>query len=197
MRTIGGLLAINLVALAVCSATAIVSGADHVASNRKTSESSTTHVNISTPKSFDAVTSAIEKQLGKYDGAAVAEAFAAKLPPEEIESKIHAMEGSSGFMLFTVRDHGQLLSLKGKQAYARQYEIGNPLFAMQMTQEDLRAAEYAPLRVAIYVGDDHLTHIDYDLPSSVFGRLHSAGVDKVAKSLDEKLAALVANALKD
>lgn len=174
---------------------AMVSRADHVASNRKTSASPTTHINIRTQKSFEAVTSAIEKQLGKYDGAAIAQAIAAKLPPEEIESKIHAMEGSSGFMLFTVRDHGQLLSLKGKQAFARQYEIGNPLIAIEMTQEDLRAAEYAPLRVLVYVGDDHMTHIDYDLPSTVFGRLDSASVDKVAKGLDDKLGALIANAL--
>jgi uncharacterized protein (DUF302 family) len=105
------------------------------------------------------------------------------------------MEGSSGFMLFTVRDHGQLLSLQGKQAHARQYELGNPLFAVQMTKEDIRAAEYAPLRMLVYVGDDKLTHIDYDLPSTVFGRLHNAAVDKVAHGLDEKLATLVANAL--
>ena len=195
MRQIRRLLTVAFVTLAASSA--IVSHADEVSSNRKTSESSSKHVNIGTQKSFDAVTSAIEKQLGHYDGAAVASAIAAKLPAEEIESKIHAMEGSSGFMLFTVRDHGQLLSLKGKQAFARQYEIGNPLIAMQMTEEDLRAAEYAPLRVLIYVGDDHRTHIDYDLPSTVFGRLHSTGVDKVAKSLDDKLGALIANALKD
>lgn len=197
MTMIVRLVAVNLLALAVYSAAAVVSHADDVSSNRKTSQSSSTHVNIRTQKSFDAVTSAIEKQLGKYDGAAVAQAIAAKLPPEEIESKIHAMEGSSGFMLFTVRDHGQLLSLKGKQAFARQYEIGNPLIAVEMTQEDLRAAEYAPLRVLVYVGDDHMTHIDYDLPSTVFGRLDSAGVDKVAKGLDEKLGALIANALKE
>ncbi|HTA52567.1 MAG TPA: DUF302 domain-containing protein [Candidatus Acidoferrum sp.] len=197
MRKIGRLTAAAFITLAACSAGAIVSHADDVSSNRKISESSSTHVNIGTQKSFDAVTSAIEKQLGKYDGAAIAQAIAAKLPPEEIESKIHAMEGSSGFMLFTVRDHGQLLSLKGKQAFARQYEIGNPLIAIEMTQDDLRAAEYAPLRVLVYVGDDHMTHIDYDLPSTVFGRLHSTGVDKVAKSLDDKLGALIANALKD
>jgi len=188
---------LTVAVLALAASSAIVSRADEVSSNRKTSESSSKHVNIRTQKSFDAVTSAIEKQLGHYDGAAIAQAIAAKLPAEQIESKIHAMEGSSGFMLFTVRDHGQLLSLKGKQAFARQYEIGNPLIALEMTQEDLRAAEYAPLRVLIYVGDDHRTHIDYDLPSTVFGRLHSAGVDKVAKGLDEKLDALIANALKD
>jgi uncharacterized protein (DUF302 family) len=166
-----------------------------VTADRATTDSTTTHVNVKSQKSFDQITTAVEKQLGKYDGAAVAQAFAAKTPPAEIEAKIHSMEGSSGFMLFTTRDHGQLLPLKGKQGFARQYEIGNPLYAVQMTSEDIRAAEYAPLRVLIYVGDDNLTHIDYDLPSTVFGRLHNAAVDKVAHSLDDKLAALVANAL--
>jgi uncharacterized protein (DUF302 family) len=197
MRTFDLLLAAAGVLLAAGSAGAVASGADDRASNRKTSEAATTHVNVSTPKSFDAVRSAIEKQLGAYDGAAVAQAIAAQLPAGEIETKIHAMEGSSGFMLFTVRDHGQLLSLKGRRAYARQYEIGNPLIALEMTQHDLRAGEYAPLRLLLYVGNDQLTHIDYDLPSTVFGRFHSAAVDQVAKGLDEKLAALVANALQD
>ena len=107
------------------------------------------------------------------------------------------MEGSSGFMLFAARDHGQLLSLRGKQISARQYEIGNPLIALQMTQVDVRAGEYAPLRIYVYAGGDHLTHVDYDLPSTVFGRFHSAGVDAVAKGLDEKLDRLTTNALKD
>ena len=96
------------------------------------------------------------------------------------------MEGTSGFMLFAMRDHGQLLALKGKQASVKQYEIGNPLFAVEMTREDLRAGEYAPLRICVYVGEDQLTHVDYDLPSSIFGRFKSAQVDKVAKGLDRK-----------
>ena len=78
MRTTRRLLAASLLAFAACSAMAMVSRADHVASNRKTSASPTTHINIRTQKSFEAVTSAIEKQLGKYDGAAVAQAIAAK-----------------------------------------------------------------------------------------------------------------------
>lgn len=174
-----------------------MSASGGTAAGRKTSVSSTTHVNMSTAKSFGDVTAAIEKQLGKYDAAAIAAAINSKLAPTEIEAKIHAMEGTSGFMLFAVRDHGQLLSLRGKDVSARQYEVGNPLIALQMTQVDLRAGEYAPLRIYIYMGDDHLTHVDYDLPSTVFGRFHSAVVDKVAKGLDEKLDALIANALKN
>jgi uncharacterized protein (DUF302 family) len=117
--------------------------------------------------------------------------------PAVAEATIHAMEGSSGFMLFDVRDHGQLLSLKGRKAFARQYEIGNPLFAVEMTKEDLRTGEYAPLRICVYVGEDQMTHVDYDLPSTVFGRFRSAQIDKVARDLDRKMDALIANALKD
>jgi uncharacterized protein (DUF302 family) len=170
---------------------------DDAAPARKTSVSVTTHVNVSSAKAFEAVTAAIEKQLGKYDAAAIAAAVNSKLDPSEIVAKFHAMEGPSGFMLFAVRDHGQLLSLKGKKVSARQYEVGNPLIALQMTQVDVRAGEYAPLRMYVYTGEDRLTHVDYDLPSSVFGRFHAAGVDKVAKGLDEKLGALIANALKN
>ncbi len=167
------------------------------ASARKTSVTTTTHINVSSAKPFGAVTAAIEKQLGKFDGERLAAAFKTGMDAPQIEALIHGMEGSSGFMLFAVRDHGQLLPLAGEKGSARQYEVGNPLIALQMTQVDLRAGEYAPLRVYVYTGEDHLTHVDYDLPSSVFGRFHSAGVDKVAKGLDEKLAALIANALKD
>jgi uncharacterized protein (DUF302 family) len=164
---------------------------------RSVTVSSTTHVNFKSSRSFDAVTAAIEKQLGKFDAQIFGAAMKDVSNPAEVESKIHAMEGSSGLMLFAMRDHGQLLALKGKKAFDRQYEIGNPLFAVEMTKEDLRAGEYAPLRICVYVGEDQMTHVDYDLPSIVFGRFKSAPIDKVAKDLDRKLEALIANALKD
>ncbi|MGA8768047.1 MAG: DUF302 domain-containing protein [Candidatus Acidiferrales bacterium] len=173
------------------------SGADESAPTPSVTATSVTHVNFKSSKPFDAVTAAIEKQLGKFDAQAYGAIMKTPLNPAEVESKIHAMEGTSGFMLFAMRDHGQLLALKGKQASVKQYEIGNPLFAVEMTREDLRAGEYAPLRICVYVGEDQLTHVDYDLPSSIFGRFKSAQVDKVAKGLDEKLEALIANALKN
>jgi len=158
---------------------------------------SVTHLNYKTAKPFEAVTAALEKQLGKFDPSIEKSFSASPLDPAAIEAKMHAMEGSSGLMIFAVRNHGQLLALKGKRGLARQYEIGNPLVALEMTRHDLRAGEYAPLRMYVYVGEDRLTHIDYDLPSSLFGRFHSKDVSEVGKSLDQKLESLVANALKD
>src|ERR1700751_894813 len=60
------------------------------------------------------------------------------------------MVGPGGFMLFRTSDHGALLRLAGQKKKAVQYLLGNPLFAIQMTQHDIRAGLYAPLRVLLY-----------------------------------------------
>ncbi len=186
-----------VVFLAVGLAVSPSARAGDAAPTRSVTISSTTHINYKSSKSFDAVTAAVEKQLGKFDAQVFGAAMNDVSHPADVGAKIHAMEGSSGFMLFAMRDHGQLLSLKRRKAFGRQYEVGNPLIAVEMTKEDLRAGEYAPLRICVYVGEDQLTHVDYDLPSTVFGRFKSPQIDKVARSLDQKLEALIANSLKD
>lgn len=187
----------GLILLAILVVAVIPSaGSEGGAAKPIVTTSTVTHLNYKSSKPFADVTAAIEKQLGHFDPE-ISKSFASGPSPAEIEAKIHAMEGSSGLMIFAVRDHGQLLSLKGKRALGRQYEIGNPLVALEMTEHDLVAGEYAPLRIYVYVGEDKLTHIDYDLPSSVFGRFNSRQIDRVAKGLDQKLEKLIATALKD
>lgn len=174
-----------------------VSGSQEDRPKPAVTSSSVTHLDFKSPKPFAAVTAAIEKQLGKFDPEIDRSLSTAPANPDEIESRIRAMEGSSGLMLFAVRDHGRLLGLRGKEVSARQYEIGNPLVALEMTQEDIRAGEYAPVRIYVYGGEDDLTHVDYDLPSSLFGGFKSARVDQVAKGLDQKVETLIMNALKN
>ena len=53
-------------------------------------------------------------------------------------------------MLFKTSDHRSLLRLVGQEMKAIQYLVGNPLFAIQMTQHDIKAILYAPLPVLIY-----------------------------------------------
>jgi uncharacterized protein (DUF302 family) len=72
----------------------------------------------------------------------------------EARAKIEAMAGPSDFMLFGTNDHGALLRLAGQRRKAVQYVIGNPLFALQMTQHDIRAGLSAPLRVLVYEAAD-------------------------------------------
>jgi uncharacterized protein (DUF302 family) len=87
------------------------------------------------------------------------------------------------------------LRLAGQKRKAIQYLVGNPLFAIQMTQHDIRAGLYAPLRVLIYGDEQGKTCVEYDQPSSLFGQFGNAKVTEVATMLDRKLEQLVARAV--
>jgi uncharacterized protein (DUF302 family) len=151
------------------------------------------HVRITTDRAFEDVTTAFERRLGRFDPD-VLKALAAGEDAEGIRARIESMAGPSGFMLFSANDHGGLLRLAGQKRKAVQYVVGNPLFALQMTQHDIRASLYAPLRVLIYEADDGKTCIEYDRPSSLFGQFGDERVDSMAASLDQKLEDLAATA---
>jgi uncharacterized protein (DUF302 family) len=152
------------------------------------------HVRRTTDKPFDDVAKAFEAQLGKFDGD-VRKAATASEDAEEAKAKIAAMAGPSGFMLFSTSDHGALLRLAGQKRKAIQYVVGNPVFALQMTQHDIRASLYAPLRVLIYENEDGKTCVEYDKPSSLFGQFEDSRITPTATMLDRKLEALVAAAI--
>ena len=114
---------------------------------------------------------------------------------DKARAKLEAMVGPSGFMLFRTSDHGALLRLVGQKKKALQYLVGNPLFAIQMTQHDIRAGLYAPLRVLIYEDNERKTCVEFDKPSSLFGQFSNPKVTEVATMLDRKLELLVARAI--
>ena len=149
------------------------------------------HVRLATDKPFEEVARSLERQLGRFEPG-VYQALAAGGDAEGARAKIEAMAGPSGFMLFASHNHGALLRLAGQQRKAVQYVVGNPLFALQMTQHDIRASLYAPLRVLIYEDDEGKTCVEYDRPSSLFGQFGNDGINPTAAMLDRKLEALVA-----
>jgi uncharacterized protein (DUF302 family) len=152
------------------------------------------HVRVVADKPFDKLTRAFEEQLGQFDPE-VYRSLTAGADPDKVRAKIEALAGPSGFMLFRTSDHGALLRLVGQKRKAIQYLLGNPLFAVQMTQHDIRAGLYAPLRVLIYENDEGKTCVEYDKPSSLFGQFGNAKVTEVATRLDRKLEQLVARAI--
>jgi uncharacterized protein (DUF302 family) len=160
-----------------------------------TSRISVDHVRQGTDKHFDEVTKAFEQQLGRFDPD-VYKALAEGGDAESARGKIEAMAGPSGFMLFASHSHGSLLRLADQKRKAIQYVVGNPLFALQMTQHDIRASLYAPLRVLIYEDEQGKTCVEYDKPSSLFGQFGNERISPIAAMLDKKLEALVAVAFK-
>ena len=148
------------------------------------------HVRVTTDKPFEEVAQAFERQLGRFDPD-VYQSLASSGDAEGVRAKIEAMAGPSGFMLFGTQDHGALLRLAGQKRKAVQYVVGNPLFALQMTQHDIRASLYAPLRVLIYEDEQGQTCVEYDRPSSLFGQFGNDRISPTATMLDRKLEALV------
>jgi uncharacterized protein (DUF302 family) len=148
------------------------------------------HVRRTTDKPFEGVTTAFERQLGRFEPG-VYQMLAAGGDAEGARAKIEAMAGPSGFMLFATHNHGALLHLAGQTRKAVQYIVGNPLFALQMTQHDIRASLYAPLRVLIYEDEQGQTCVEYDRPSSLFGQFGNDHIAPTAAMLDRKLESLV------
>jgi|SRR5579862_1990629 len=153
------------------------------------------HVWVTTELPFEQVTKNFEAQLGKYERTTLASGRAANTNADEFRKRIDGMTGPSGFMLFDSFDHGRLLTLFGKATRAVQFVIGNPLFALQMTQHNTAAGLYAPLRVLIYQDDGGKTCVEYDSAASLFGQFGDARITKVAAMLDNKLDALIATAI--
>ena len=152
------------------------------------------HVRLATDKPFEEVAKAFERQLGRFDPD-VYKSLAASGDAEGVRAKIEAMAGPSGFMLFGTNDHGAILRLAGQKRKAIQYVVGNPLFALQMTQHDIRASLYAPLRVLLYEDERRRTCLEYDKPSSLFGQFNDDRIGPTAAMLDKKLEAMIAAAV--
>ena len=150
-----------------------------------------THVRVETDKAFAGVTRDFESRLGRFDPA-VSEALASgSADGKAVRGRIEAMAGPSGLMSFGAIDHGALLSLLGEPKRAVQFVVGHPLVAIEMTRHALGAGLYAPLRVLISETEGGRTCVEYDLPSSLFGRLGDDRITEVARTLDQKLGELV------
>jgi len=151
------------------------------------------HVRLTADKSFEDFTATFEQQLGRFEPDVYKELEEGG-DPAAVKARLEPMVGPSGFMLFTTSNHGALLRIVGKPRKAMQYLVGNPLFAIEMTQHAIGAGLYAPLRVLIYETEDGRTCVEYDRPSSLFGQFGDERVDRTAASLDRKLEGLAAAA---
>jgi hypothetical protein len=140
------------------------------------------HVAIGATKPFEAVKAALESLVPPLDPA-IPEA----LRQNDIERAKEALQRGPELAIFSARDHGGLLRIAGLARKAVQYEIGNPLTATRMTQLELPAALYAPLRVLLYENEAGRAVFEYDRPSSLFGQFGDERVTAVARELDASL----------
>jgi uncharacterized protein (DUF302 family) len=149
------------------------------------------HRSVKIDASFERFTSALQKILGHFP-ADIQQDIIER--PQLAAERLKTAEGAQGLMIFAVFDHGAALNMVGARTNAKQYLIGNPLTAIQMSQHDIRAALYAPLRVLVYEPKAGQTIVEYDQPSSQFGQFGRTDVTEVAKTLDVKLERVLVQA---
>jgi uncharacterized protein (DUF302 family) len=149
------------------------------------------HISLEIKADFDRFTRALEHALGRFDEVLLAEL---DTDPQSVAERLKEAAGEDGLMLFNVYDHGKLLSIYGTSRKARQYVLGNPLFAAMMTHNDIRTGLYAPLRLLVYEAHIGSTRLEFDQPSSLFGQFDNPEATAAARALDTKLASLIKKA---
>ena len=140
------------------------------------------HIKIESSKPFSEVKAELDELVPPLDPA-IPEA----LRQGDIERAKEALRRGPELAIFSARDHGGLLRIAGLARKAVQYEIGNPLTATRMTQLELPAALYAPLRVLLYENEAGSAVFEYDRPSSLFGQFSDERVTAVGRELDASL----------
>lgn len=147
------------------------------------------HHQLHMKSSFEEFTERLEKKVLNH--LEVDWAGRLKTDPSNFENYIKQVAGGTGLMIFQIQDHGALLGITGKPRKVRQYVIGNPITAVEMTQHDVRASLYAPLRLLVFEDEEHDVLVEYDLPSSIFAQFGNKRILEVAKSLDSKILNII------
>lgn len=151
------------------------------------------HVVVAANQPYDQVVATLEARLGSLrDWAAiVGQLFAAGASWQQVEETIAAQVGASGMALFCMFDHTLLLALAGKTSRAKQYTIGNPLLAVQMTTHVPEAALYAPPRIVVYEDEAGRAFVAYDRFVSLIAQYHQPEMTEVARAVERKLEAII------
>lgn len=146
-------------------------------------------------RSFEAVVKTVEELAGKFDNQAFVQIVRSQQSAEKVKKAAEVMTGKSGFMIFSILEHGKLLSLGAQPQKAKLYIIGNPLIARDMFQADASMGLYVPLRLFVYQSAQGQTCIAYDRPSSLLDQFENKTIHATAAMLDSKLEAMVSAAL--
>ena len=154
-----------------------------------TSATRVLHRAVTIDRGFGPFTRALERLLGHFPSD-VEEDFTDR--PDLARERIRAAEGAEELMIFAVIDHGAALNMAGTRGSAKQYLVGNPLTALDMSVHDIRAALYAPLRMLVYLATDGRTVVEYDQPSTQLAQFGREEVTRTAQALEARIERVLA-----
>lgn len=111
---------------------------------------------------------------------------------EQYRERVEPYAGPSGFMLFSLFDHGGWIKKAGIDRKVLRATIGNPLIAITMLRHDVTAGLFAPVELLAAEEDNGHSSLIYVKPSSLMVYQHNPELKAAAQQLDAKLAELAA-----
>lgn len=145
------------------------------------------HKSIQIQTNFIEFTYNIEHSLGIINPGALRDLQG---DPASLAGFLEHLGGEEELILFAILEHGR--SMKKEDCInARQYHIGNPAIALQMTEQNIRCGLYTPLRLLVHENNKSEVFVEFDTPSSVFRQFNDSKIDNIAVSLEGKLLKLI------
>ncbi|MCW2659953.1 MAG: hypothetical protein JWP83_1105 [Mycobacterium sp.] len=109
---------------------------------------------------------------------------------QEYQDRVESYVGPSGFMLFSLVDHGAWITKAGIERKVMRIILGNPLIAITMLRHDVSAGLFAPVELLLTDDGEGRSSLTYVKPSSLIVVEHNPELLSAAEELDAKLAAL-------
>jgi uncharacterized protein (DUF302 family) len=152
-------------------------------------------VTVTSRKSLQDVLSKFDAAVGHPDIQEFWKHVAAAKTNSEMEKVVQSALGPSGFMEFARFDHSGVVhkGQSGDHLKIFRFVIGNPLIMREMVKHVPDAGSYAPVTILIDERPDGV-HLSYDRMASFLTPYENAEALKVAKDLDTKVEALLADA---
>ena len=109
---------------------------------------------------------------------------------QSYQDRVESHVGPSGFMLFSLIDHGAWITKAGIDRKAMRVILGNPLIAITMLRHDVTAGLFAPVEMLLVDKGEGRSSLTYVKPSSLMVVETNSELLSAATGLDTKLAAL-------
>jgi uncharacterized protein (DUF302 family) len=109
---------------------------------------------------------------------------------QSYQERVEPHVGPSGFMLFSLIDHGAWITKAGIDRKVMRVILGNPLIAITMLRHDVTAGLFAPVEVLVMDEGEGRSSLTYVKPSSLMVVEPNPELLSAAEELDAKLAAL-------
>jgi uncharacterized protein (DUF302 family) len=146
-------------------------------------------VRYDSAKSYDELRAALLADIGEKP-VPINEFATATDDWDSYRRRVESNVGPSGFMLFSLLDHGAWITKAGIDRKALRVILGNPLIAITMLRHDVKAGLFAPVELLIADEGAGRSSLTYVKPSSLMVVEPNPELLSAATELDAKLAAL-------